>query len=90
MVTTSAPSDPSGSSGGREPSVKEVRRTDDATDHGSNVALSQQGVVAVGQFSTSADRRQRMPASMNSSISPSNTADGLPTSKFVRRSFTIW
>src|SRR4051812_30355797 len=38
----------------------------------------------------SADRRQRMPASMNSSISPSNTADGLPTSKFVRRSFTIW
>lgn len=34
--------------------------------------------------------RQRMPASRNSSISPSSTADGLPTSCSVRRSLTIW
>ena len=35
-------------------------------------------------------RRQRMPASMNASISPSKTASVLPVSKFVRRSLTIW
>ena len=34
--------------------------------------------------------RQRIPASMKSSISPSNTADVLPTSCSVRRSLTIW
>jgi hypothetical protein len=34
--------------------------------------------------------RQRMPASMKSSIAPSNTADVLPTSCSVRRSLTIW
>ena len=35
-------------------------------------------------------RRQRMPASMKPSMSPSSTAVGLPTSYSVRRSFTIW
>ena len=34
--------------------------------------------------------RQRMPASMKPSMSPSNTASGLPTSWLVRRSLTIW
>src|SRR5215207_9107874 len=34
--------------------------------------------------------RQRMPASMNSSISPSRTAPVLPVSCSVRRSLTIW
>ncbi len=45
---------------------------------------------ASGQLlSGSADRRHRMPASRNPSMSPSKTAEGLPTSKFVRRSLTI-
>ena len=35
-------------------------------------------------------RRQRMPLSRNSSISPSKTALGLPVSYSVRRSLTIW
>lgn len=34
--------------------------------------------------------RQRMPASMNSSIWPSSTCEGLPSSCSVRRSFTSW
>jgi hypothetical protein len=38
----------------------------------------------------SAPRRQRMPASMKSSRSPSKTALGLPDSWPVRRSLTIW
>ena len=33
--------------------------------------------------------RQRMPASMKPSMSPSKTESGLPTSKLVRRSLTI-
>ena len=44
-----------------------------------------------GQASTlAAPRRQRMPASMKSSRSPSKTALGLPDSWPVRRSLTIW
>ncbi len=39
---------------------------------------------------TSAPRRQRMPASRNGSMSPSNTACGLPLSYSVRRSLTSW
>ncbi len=35
-------------------------------------------------------RRQRMAASMNASMSPSSTAEGLPSSWSVRRSLTIW
>ena len=34
--------------------------------------------------------RQRIPASMKPSMSPSNTESGLPTSKLVLRSLTIW
>ena len=34
--------------------------------------------------------RQRIPASMKPSISPSKTESGLPTSWPVRRSLTIW
>ena len=40
--------------------------------------------------STSCCLRQRMPASMKSSISPSKIAEVLPDSYSVRRSFTIW
>src|SRR4051794_10610823 len=41
-------------------------------------------------FSFSPVRRQRMPASMKSSMSPSKTPLVLPTSCSVRRSLTIW
>lgn len=41
-------------------------------------------------YSFSPVRFQRIPASMKPSMSPSNTADGLPVSYSVRRSLTIW
>ena len=46
--------------------------------------------LATGHDSRSWLRRQRTPASMNSSMSPSKTFSGLPTSCSVRRSLTIW
>ncbi len=44
---------------------------------------------AIAYASRSCERRQRIPASMKSSIAPSNTAPVLPTSCSVRRSLTI-
>src|SRR5690349_3807068 len=41
-------------------------------------------------FVSSCCLRHRIPASINPSMSPSNTAAGLPVSCSVRRSFTIW
>ena len=46
-------------------------------------SLDRARLVAVGHYSrrySSVERRQRIPASMKPSMSPSNTAVGLPTS----------
>ena len=56
----------------------------------STVALRGPGLGLRVYAAASWARRQRMPASMKSSISPSSTAWVLPVSNSVRRSLTIW